>query len=354
MKKVVIYVDSLSRGGAEHVSVILGKYLSNHNYECVIVTERILEKEYSLPFGIKRVSINNNSNRCKNVIKGIFKLRKILKSISPDIMLIMDTPGCIFGIPASRFLNIKVIVSERNDPNNFPGKKIVCNVSRYLMKKADGFVFQTEEAKRFYSKKLNNRGVIIENPLILEELPSIKENFNKNIVSVGRLCEQKNHKLLIDAFCNINKKYSEYSLTIYGDGPLRDELENYINILGMSDKIFLPGNVSNVLDRINGSFMFVMSSNYEGIPNALIEAMALGIPCISTDCPCGGPKSLISHKNNGLLFEVNNVNGLTNMLELYINDDKIRIENGKEAINIRKKLDSNLICKKWLNYFESL
>ena len=110
MKKVVIYVNSLARGGAEHVSVILSQYLVNNNYECIIITERKCEKEYNVPKGVERLSLWNHSNNNKDILKNIIKLRKILKRLKPDVMLVMDIPACLYSIPASRFLNIKVVV----------------------------------------------------------------------------------------------------------------------------------------------------------------------------------------------------------------------------------------------------
>ena len=355
MKKVIIYVDSLNRGGAEHVSVTLAEYMVKHNVECVLLTERICENEYDVPNGVKRISINAGNNKYFNFIKNIFKLRSIIKRINADKLLIMDVPGCLLAIPATRGLSLKVIVSERNDPNHFSGKKLVAYISRRLMKYADGFVFQTKDAQEYYNDILENKGTIIANPLFTEKLPDIYlGEKKKNIVSVGRLDSQKNQKLLIDAFYEVNKKYPDFNLIIYGEGILRNELEQQIKFLGLEKKVELPGNISNVLDKIRDASIFVLSSNYEGMPNALIEAMALGIPCISTDCPCGGPKSLIENNINGLLFPVGNKEELVKQIFFYIENTSEAETIGARAINIRKKLDMNLICSQWYEYLDSI
>lgn len=355
MKKIIIYVNSLNRGGAERVSVILAEYMKRKHVQCILVTECIRENEYNVPEGVKRISIGADKRKYLNFFRNVLKLRKILKKEAADIMLIMDIPGCLLAIPASRGLNIKVIVSERNDPYHFPGKKIVVILSRKLMKLANGFVFQTKDAQSFYEKKLNNKGIIIYNPLENEKLPNVYlGEREKSIVSVGRLSPQKNQKLLIDAFSLISNKFPEYNLIIYGEGELRNKLETYIKMLNLENKVLLPGNIPNVLNTIKSKSLFVLTSDYEGMPNALIEAMSLGITCISTDCPCGGPKSIIENEKNGLLVPVGNAEMLSQKIAYCLTNKVEAKKMGKEAVKIRKKMDMNIICSQWYNYMDSI
>lgn len=351
MEKVAIYLNSLSRGGAEHVSIILAEYLANHNTECVLITSNTANEEYKVPNKVRRISLNNE----KSFLRKIIILRKIIKKEKIQKILIMDTPGCLYAIPATFNLKIKKIVSERNDPHNFSGKKIVKVMSRLLMKRADGFVFQTEDAKKYYQKILKDRGVVIYNPLISKKIPIRDENrIECNIVSVGRLTAQKNQKMLITAFSKICGKFPQYTLTIYGEGPLRKELTSYIKELNLEKRILLAGNKENVIDLIKNASFFVLTSNYEGMPNALIEAMAIGIPSISTDCPCGGPRTLITHMKNGILIPVDDVNSLKETLEYCIQNKKIMIKIGHESTKIKAKLDMKKICKQWYEYIKSI
>lgn len=353
MGKLVIYVDSLSRGGAEHVSVTLADYAAHHGIECILLTERILQNEYPVPKGVKRISLelDHCGNKYFHYLSNVSRLRSKLKEIKPDRLLVMDTPGCLLAIPATRGLPIRVIVSERNDPNHFPGKNVVKHISRTLMKYADGFVFQTEDAKKFYDKKLRNRGTVIYNPLYIEKLPTIYNGRRaKKIVTMGRLSEQKNQKILIEAFSKIEGAYPEYELIIYGEGSLRETLEKQVRDLGIEQKVKLPGNDANVLEKIRDAGIFVLSSNYEGMPNALIEAMALGIPSISTDCPCGGPKTLVQPYINGLLFPVEDVDALVSCIKYFIENEEKADEIGMRATEIRTLLASNRICEEWSKY----
>jgi glycosyltransferase involved in cell wall biosynthesis len=223
------------------------------------------------------------------------------------------------------------------------------------MSKADGYVFQTEEARSFYKGKYDKKSVIISNPLKIESLPKpYLEERKRNIVTVGRLHPQKNQMLLIQAFEEIKDKYPDYNLIIYGEGVLRKELQEYINDNKLDSRIIMPGNVLNLLSLIKDSGIFILSSDFEGMPNALIEAMALGLPCISTDCPCGGPKSLIENGENGLLFEVGNKNQLINAIEYMINNPDKAKQMSEKAVNIRNTLNANHICEKWYNYIMSI
>lgn len=355
INRLVVFLNSLGRGGAERVSTYLTQYFTKKNIKCYIITERTLSNEYVLCNNVERISLDINKNKYKNYISNVLKLRNKLKSIKPDIFLIMDKTGCPLAIPAAIGLPIKVVVSERNDPTHFSGKKITDLVSKFLMMFSDGYVFQTKEAKEFYKSFLISRGVVIPNPISSENLPTIlKKEYNKEIVSVGRLTEQKNHKLLINAFMRIASKIPEYKLIIYGEGNLRKDLERLIESYDLSKRILLPGNKENVIDMIKDASVFVLSSDYEGMPNALIEAMALGIPSISTDCPCGGPRALIRNMHNGILVNVNDELAISNSIIRLLEDRDLMNKISSNSIKIRESLNINTICQKWESYLTNI
>lgn len=355
MKKLVIFVDSLKRDGAERVSVNLAKYMNENNIETTIITEWVSEEEYDVPQGVNRINLDAKKNKYLNYFKNVNKFNQILKNIDPDLMLVMDLPGCLLSIPASKKLDIKVIVSERNDPTHFPGKKIIALIARKLMSLADGFVFQTEGAMSFYKKMVKGRGIIIPNPIFVESLPNYFDGKReKTIVTAGRLTQQKNQKLLLSSFKKVNEKHRDYKLIIYGEGELRNNLSQQIKSLGLDNVVKLPGNEKKLLEKINSAGIFVMPSNFEGMPNALLEAMALGLPVISTDCPCGGPKAVIQNEVNGLLVPVEDENAMTNSILYLIENQEKANEMGRNALEIRNTLSSNIICKRWKDYMDSL
>ena len=224
-----------------------------------------------------------------------------------------------------------------------------------LYPKADGFVFQTEKQKELFDKEIQKKSVIIYNPIKDEFLNANKSMQKENtIISVGRLVEQKNQKMLIEAFSKIAKEYPNYTLKIFGAGPLESNLKKQIEELNLLDRIILCGICDDIKTELEKAKIFVLSSDYEGMPNALIEAMAVGLPVISTDCPCGGPKELIENEKNGLLIEVGDVEDLTKKMKYLIENQEETAKMGKNAEKIQEKLHSINILKQWKSYIEEM
>ena len=153
--------------------------------------------------------------------------------------------------------------------------------------------------------------------------------------------------LLLHAFEKVRKKHPEYQLVFYGEGSLRKELEQEIRTKGLTQAVQLRGNTSDVKGAIREAALFVLASDYEGMPNALMEAMALGLPCISTDCPCGGSAFLIRDGENGWLVPVGEEEALAQqMCEVLENPEKAR-EAGCAAQEITKQLNPDVIYRTW-------
>ena len=171
---------------------------------------------------------------------------------------------------------------------------------------------------------------------------------------MGRLEPQKNYKLLIDAFEKVYKKYNDYILEIYGKGFLKDTLEEYIKSTGLNNCIILKGQVDNVRDAIYKASVFAMSSDYEGMPNALLEAACIGIPCVSTDCPCGGAKEILENGKNGILVNVNDSQKLADGIIKMIADYDFATKCGENSNNSAKKYTQDKIIEKWINIIASV
>lgn len=347
MKKIVFCVPSLEFGGAERVTVRLAKQFAL-NYKVYIITTKKAAEEYKLTKDIERINLTN-----PHFIGRAIEFRKIIKKIHPEFLITMFAPMYVLVHLSLMGTNMPTIVSERNDPKKFAGKSIVKILYQYFLKKADGVVFQTKEARDYYIKRKHILNTIIYNPICAEEIPAKFSGVKKKtIVNIGRLHYQKNHKLLIDAFCDIHDQIKEFNLIIYGEGPLYEELNNYILNRNASNYITLYGKSDDVLNEIKDKYMFVLSSDFEGMPNALIEAMCLGLPVISTDCPCGGPAELIEDRKNGLLVRVGDKKQLSKaILELALNP-QFASELGKSAYETRRILDINKIAKQWLQFCE--
>ncbi|MCD4742645.1 MAG: glycosyltransferase [Desulfobacteraceae bacterium] len=339
-------------GGRARMLSCLMNELSNkgHNIFAYFYDKQWKSNIYS---GFHYFKINSGF---RNIIKSVKELTAIIKSDDIDCMLTIDQRLAEKLSLISLLLNIPIILSERTDPKR-KYTKLNSRLHRLLEKLcfyfADGIVFQTETAKNHYIKHIRNKSIVIQNPILDDRLPFVDYNKRKKkIVITAALLEVKNVQLLIDSFSEIDT--NEYELKIYGDGLLKKQLSKSIKQHKMEHKIFLMGNVESVVDHIANASIFVLCSNLEGMPNALIEAMSVGLPCISTDVPSGGTKALINNNTNGYLIPVGDKKALKERLNILINNASLRKQIGKEALKIRETNSKEIIIKQWEDYLISI
>jgi glycosyltransferase involved in cell wall biosynthesis len=355
--KIAIVITGLSFGGAERVTSFLCNYFSAAGRDVYLISLIKGERAYPLSEAIhvRELSASRTKGKLGKYRFLIGALRKEIKEINPSIVLGMMSYSGSLAAVACKGLGIPFIISERNDPNTSVTfsemeKRIFYFIHHHFVAKA---IFQTESARSYYYQKEDPRGTIIPNPLYLEDMPQPNAGVvaSHQIISAGRLNKQKNHELLVQAFSKVHAKHPEYRLIIYGDGEERTALEVLVERLGLGSAVFLPGIEKSMFTRLQEAEMFVLSSNYEGMPNALIEAMAMGLPCITTDYS-EGRGTVITHEHDGLVVPRKNPEALADaMLSLIENYDKA-LALGMHAASIRKVLDSNVICKRWLTTIE--
>ncbi|WP_368646160.1 glycosyltransferase family 4 protein [Alkalibacterium putridalgicola] len=350
MNRICIVTRDLSSGGAERVISNLANYLVGKGKSIFILTLFGDHQFYQLHPDIEVISFSKEKSKAGKYIKA----RNSVNELQPDIVLAMPEEVGIYLTLTMIGSKVPVIISERNNPSVMPSNKmtrILRYVSYSLVK---GIIFQTSQAMEFFPNYVRKKGEIILNPIDIESLPDLHEKEReKVIVSVGRLEPQKNFSVLLEAFSKLVKEYPEYRLVIYGEGSLRGELEKQISELFRDpDLVSLPGRVSNPPENIKDASMFVLSSDYEGLPNALIESMAMGLPVISTDCPSGGPRELIENEQNGILVPVNDSNELHRAMKKIIESSQFSEDLGKNALCVRKQLDPTLIYNQWHQYLE--
>lgn len=345
--KIGIIISAFTNGGAQRVAVTLSKWLNEEGHEgCIIALSESDKNQYDTE--------NVNLVRLETLYKGkkiTQRMRSYDQDNQIDTYIVMGVPMCIFVMPALKQSKAKIIVSERNDPRHFQGKTITKLLSRWLMNRADGFVFQTHDASDFY-RKYRSRSVVIPNPVA--DIPIIRERLlnefrKKEIVTAGRLVPQKNQEMLIRAFAKIAPKLSEYQLIVYGEGSLKDKLLVLSAELGVKDRVFFPGSTNDLHEKIKNAELFVLSSDFEGMPNALMEAMAMGITCISTDCPCGGPRDLIHNKKNGVLIPVGDIQACAEAITQCLEDKHASDRMGEKAMQVNEDYSKDTICQKWLD-----
>ena len=242
-----------------------------------------------------------------------------------------------------------MVFSERNNPRKVPVGKHQQMLRNFAFRFADALVFQTEDAKSYFSNSIQRRGHIIPNP-INGNLPEPYEGEReKIIVTACRLHPQKNLPMMINAFSMLADEFKDYKLVIYGQGVLEDELRQQIANLGLTDRVLLPGFATNILDQERPCTMFVSSSDFEGISNSMLEAMGMGLPVVVTDCPVGGARMVIQDGINGLLVPVGDTKTMYEKMKSILASPELAKRISVEAIKVRDTFPLSKIAKRWID-----
>lgn len=343
--KISFFIGEMSRGGAERVISILANHYSDLGWNVDIVLLLGNRVDYILNDDINIVNMVNNENYIKAAPKWFWNIRKYLKTRKPDRIVSFVGRINILVLTAKLGLKIKTVISERNDPKHDGRGKLITMYGNMIYRTADHIVYQTQYEKSCFPKYLNKQGIVIANPISVST--RTHDTLRYHIVTAGRLAPQKNQILLIEAVARLKDKFPDIRLTIYGNGNLKETLENRAKELGVAEQIEFPGNVFDLHERIATAEVFVMASEFEGLSNALLEAMMIGLPCITTDYP--GADEVIKDGYNGLVTPCDDVENMTKAIEKLFTDadlkDRILANSKIES----KKYMSEEVLKKWDN-----
>jgi len=363
MKKIVFHLNCLEKGGAERVVTTLSGQFVSHGYEVYIVTEWTGEDEYEIDLRVKRIHVGldvrqEKHNRIRKFIDRIYNLRKFLKKVKPDIVIAFARKANYRALTATIGMKLPVLISVRINPvgyYDFLSDKIQIPL---LFRRAAGCVFQTPEQRDFFPKYVRRKSRIILNPIndrfMGNEIP---EKRQKIVVHSGRLVNFKNQCLLVRAFEQVHQKHPDYILKIYGSDSLdgtKQKLEQLICQLDAHEYVYLMGSSNTLEQDMKYAAIAAYSSDYEGMPNVVLEAMALGLPVVSTDCPPGGPRMVITPEENGLLVPVGDECALAEAINRLIEDRDLAERLGKNAMQIGQKASSERIFKEWQSYIEEI
>lgn len=352
MLKLLILTPSLGAGGAERVLSILSSSFADNFEKVIIVVWKTTPVFYSLDSRIEIIWIPRMVDN-----KGIFKqmqwVRAFVKSYCPNVVLSFLAPYNMLALVSLLGIKVPKLVAERSDPRINKRGKPVRILRNLLYYSASGILCQTENMKNYFKGQLHKKAKVIFNPLLIDEkqigcaINCPKEDL---IVSVGRLATFKNHILLIQAFKKFLEENPGYKLKIFGEGEERDNLIHYIVSQHLEENVFLMGNSTNIFEDIKNAKAFVLSSKYEGMPNALIEAMAIGLPCISTKV--SGAVDLIVDGVNGYLCEEDPIQ-ISELLKLIVNNEQSARSVSINATKIVYLLDAKYINLEWISYIKS-
>jgi glycosyltransferase involved in cell wall biosynthesis len=357
MKKVMFVVPFLSSGGAERVVSIWTSELAKLGVDTNLLLFYRVEDEYPLNEDVIVHIIEENKEKYDKLskIEKIKLLRLKLKSVNPDVIIpFISHVGLMTNI-ARVGLKTKMIETIRIDPKYSPKNKVVRMLRNISVLLSNCCIVQNEEQKNYFPKWMHKKIYEFANPISDEFLQVERTMSNsgvRSITAVGRLEHQKNYTMLINAFSKLRNL--DLILNIYGEGSLKGELQSLINELGLSNHIKVWGRSNNIKEVFLSTDLFVLSSNAEGMPNSLMEAMAVGLPCISTDCPTG-PSDLIDNDIDGVLIPVGNEEALINAINSMVNNPKEAFMMGKRA---KEKMKSNyaaaVSAKKLLRFLNAI
>lgn len=343
--KVLFVTGSMGRGGAERVISIISNEFAKVGWEVSIMLLLYNNCDYPLNPQIRLIDVSRaGRNQALDTPRLIRAVRKEIKQSKPDAVISFMMTMNIVTAFACKGTGVRFIPSERNDPSK--GRSALrAKLAAYAYTSSYRTVMQTERAKNYFSRGIQDKSIIIPNPVTVQ-VTAEGTNPNK-IVSVGRLTEQKNHAILIESIITLSKEFPKITLDIYGEGPKRNELQDKIDAAGLTDRITLKGNVLDVHERIKDAGLFVLSSNYEGTSNALLEAMMMGLPCISTDC--AGSDEAIEDGKSGMIVPVGDTEALTGAIRKMLIDRPRAIEMALRARDrVSKNYSVDNVSRMWI------
>lgn len=354
--KIAFFIEHIAGGGAERVLTNLANLFAEHGHDCIMITTLRRDDEYCLCSRVRRYVTEPkgyHGNRYVGTLRRLRALRTVLRRERPEFLISFLNSALYHGVLTTRGLCTKSVISVRNDPNFDYPNLLSRTLAKFLLALSEGAVFQTIDAQKWFPLSLQRKSTIIYNP-IGQDFYRVKYSpQDKSVVAVGRLSSQKNYKFLIGAFAKFYQSHHDWVLRIYGAGEQRNILQGMIDKLNLSEVITLCGRAADVPSVVSKSAIYVMTSDFEGAPNALMEAMAVGMPCISSDCPCGGPRMLIVDGENGFLYRVGDEADFIGKLTLLADDERTRLRVSREAKIKAEDFTAERVYEAWYDYLKS-
>lgn len=348
--KIVFIIPNMTGGGTERVISLLANEYSSRGIDVTIMMFAGDECAYTLDPRVELLCVSPQSHGNPLIqVKRLFAMRKYFKKNQGAYIFSFSVIGTVFGAFATTGLKCPMLVSERNDPRQGM-QGFLRDITYYQAKK---IVVQTNECIGYFPEFLQKKAIVISNPIDLSLPEPVKGDREKTVAFVGRLHKQKNPELLLYSFSEFVKDFPDYTLHMYGKGEKEEELKQLSEKLGITKQIVWHGFCPDVKERIVKAGMFVQSSDFEGVSNSMLEAMAMGIPVIATDCPIGGAATYINNGENGLLVPVNCKEKMVEAMKKIAGDRELQLHLASNAANIRQEYPTPVIADKMLQAVES-
>lgn len=358
--KVLFLINCLSYGGAEKNMKLVAEHLSANGDDVTVCSLNYQPTTINFSNNIKILELFPRTGHFLNLLRlKYFELKEIIKNVRPDVIISFLGYANLLNVLLGKRLNIPCIISERADPylkSSSWAANSITRLFQWIYTFADGAVFQTAMARDFFGHRLQRRSVVIPNPVVLpNEIPVHDFDLaEKKIAFVGRFeLKQKRQDIALQAFQKVLKTHPEYILYFYGDGNDESKVRQMVKTMKLEKNVFFESVSDHILYDISNSELFILSSDYEGIPNCLIEAMSIGLPCVSTDCSPGGARVLIDNNENGIIVPRGDSTRLAEAICFYIENPIIAQQHGIKAQKIKNKYSMTKIMKSWEQYIHS-
>lgn len=362
-RRIAFHLNCLEQGGAERVVSNLANQFAAEGYEVLVATEWYGENEFSLNDSVRRVHVglkkeDEGKNRVAQFLLRVKYLRQFLREEKPEILIAFAQRANYRALMASPGTKVPVMISIRTDPVGHYDAWADKIQIPLLFPRAAGCVFQTEGQRDFFAPFLQKNSRVILNPLNDKYIGVPEpEKRKKEVVQSGRLVDFKNQPMLLRAFVEVHRKHPDYVLKIYGgdsfDGT-KEILEDIIAEYHAQDYIRLMGASDTLEKDLTDAAVYAFSSDWEGLPNALLEAMALGLPIVATDCPCGGPRTVMEDGVNGLLIPVKDQKALEEGINRLIEHPEYAEKLGRQARKISEIANAKSIFEQWRDYIDDI
>lgn len=372
--KILFFVSSLNAGGAERVATTLANAWAKQGNEVVLVPTYLAHRTsfYHVDDDVTLTWLADVPGRAlARKVPGLGKwlqIRTLIRTTQPDVVVSFLTNVNVNVLIASMGMDVPIVVSERTNPvYSQSAGKVLQLLRRLTYRRARCVVMQTHASVGPFKALVPGlrEVAVVPNPLpssmpapkltndsALPTYPQASDSSIKHIVAMGRLVAIKQFDVLIDVFGQLASRHPQWCLTIWGDGPLRTSLQQQVEKNGLKGRIVLAGRTSDPWQALSRADIFVMTSRVEGFPNVLMEAMALGLPCVALDCP-SGPAELTRNGKDARLLPLQQPDALVDALSDLMLDESARHMLGRQAAaSVRQRYGLDTILAQWEDLFK--
>lgn len=363
--RLLLVIPSLERGGAERVMSILASSWAERGHKVTLLTlKREAAPAYELHPDVMLRNLGLPGESAANLLLAAFRqvarfraLRHAIRESNPDLIISFMERTNVMTLVAARGLRVPVIVSERVDPRHYDIGHFWHGLRALTYRWAAALVCQSRASLIWFEQRMKVKARVIPNPVPVRKDGTAhqprKSSQGHTMVAMGRLVDQKGFDLLLDAFGQLAARNPDWTLVVLGEGPLRGELLARARVLRLGHQVQFAGEVSDPFSVLRRADLFVLSSRFEGFPNALCEAMACGVAVVSFDCP-SGPAEIIRHGIDGILVPPGDVPAMAATLDQLMNDQDERERLASRAPEVAERFSRDKVLLLWEKLFEEV